>query len=530
MLTVIVFILILSLLIFVHELGHFITAKKVGIVVEEFGIGYPPRALKVWQDEGKITLDGQEMVIGRKTNVPRDLQIGDKVIVETQLRPDGRMEAVKINLLKQDEEDDSGETEGAVTVEALEKPTEYSLNWIPFGGYVKMLGEEDPTAPGSFASKSKRARFAVLVAGATMNLITAVVLFTIMFMTGQPEPVGPTYVVEVVPNSPADQAGIQPNDVITSVDGIPIETAQDLVDYVDTRKGDTVTLKLLRGDEEREVNLIPRVNPPFGEGSMGVSIHTQYTQLRVGNVSPKSPAEAAGLQTGDVILTADGVVMESPGMVYQYLETKDAQPITLSVLRGEQIFDTVLQPLPLEADRPTLEQLAMAGLSQQEIPALGLKVEPEILGQRITQLPFAQALMTGVNATAGIVVQTIAIPIAVLKKVIPAEQARPVGPVGIYQITDSAVEVSREENRIYPILFLAAILSTALAVTNLLPLPALDGGRILFIIVEAIRGKRISPEKEGAIHFIGLALLLMLMVVISFYDVSDPIDVSGMFR
>jgi len=217
-------------------------------------------------------------------------------------------------------------------------------------------------------------------------------------------------------------------------------------------------------------------------------------------------------------------------MVYQYLETKDAQPITLSVLRGEQTFDTALQPLPLEADRPTLEQLAMAGLSQQEIPALGLKVEPEILGQRITQLPFAQALMTGVNATAGIVVQTIAIPIAVLKKVIPAEQARPVGPVGIYQITDSAVEVSREENRIYPILFLAAILSTALAVTNLLPLPALDGGRILFIIVEAIRGKRISPEKEGAIHFIGLALLLMLMVVISFYDVSDPIDVSGMFR
>ena len=69
-----------------------------------------------------------------------------------------------------------------------------------------------------------------------------------------------------------------------------------------------------------------------------------------------------------------------------------------------------------------------------------------------------------------------------------------------------------------------------LAVTNLLPLPALDGGRILFIIVEAIRGKRISPEKEGAIHFIGLALLLMLMAVISFYDVSDPIDVSGMFR
>ncbi|HEY85748.1 MAG TPA: RIP metalloprotease RseP [Chloroflexi bacterium] len=529
MLTIIVFILILSLLIFVHELGHFITAKKVGIVVEEFGIGYPPRAVKVWQDEGKITLDGQEMVIGRKTKVPRDLQTGATVIVETKLRPDGRMETVKIEAIKQDEDDD-GEAEGAVKIDALEKPTEYSLNWIPFGGYVKMLGEEDPTAPGSFASKSKRARFTVLVAGATMNLITAVILFTIMFMTGQPEPVGPTYVIEVVPNSPADQAGIQPNDVIVNVDGIAIEAAQDLVDYVDTRRGERITLTLLQGDTEREVNLIPRVNPPFGEGSMGVGIHTQYTQLLVVDVSPGLPADAAGLQAKDIILAADGVVIESPGMMYQYLEIKDGQPVTLSVLRDEQVFDTVIQPQPLGADHPTLEQLAMAGLSEQEIPALGLRVKPEILGQRITQLPFGQALMTSVNATASIIIQTITIPVAVLKKVIPAEQARPVGPVGIYRITDSAVEVSREENKIYPLLFLAAILSTALAVTNLLPLPALDGGRILFIIVEAIRGKRISPEKEGAIHFFGLTLLLMLMVVISFYDVSDPIDVSGMFR
>ncbi len=531
MLTIIVFVLILSLLIFVHELGHFITAKKAGIVVEEFGIGYPPRAVKIWQDEGKITLNGQEMVIGRKTRVPRDLQIGDKVIVETQLRPDGLMEAVKIDALKQNEEESNdGEAEGAVTVDALEKPTEYSLNWIPFGGYVKMLGEEDPAAPGSFASKSKKARFTVLVAGATMNLITAVVLFTIMFMTGQPEPIGPTYVIEVIPNSPADKAGIQPNDVIVSVDGITIETAQDLVDYVDTRKGETITLSLLQGDTEREVSLIPRVNPPYGEGSMGVGIHTQYTKLRVVDVQPNLPAEAAGLQVDDIILSADGVVMESPGMVYQYLETKDGQPITLSVLRQGQVFDTVIQPHPLEVDRPTLEQLAMAGLNQQEIPALGVTVEPEILGQRIIQQPFGRALMMGVSATTGIVVQTITLPIAALKKLIPVEQIRPVGPVGIYQITDSAVQVSRDENRIYPILFLAAILSTALAVTNLLPLPALDGGRILFIIVEAIRGKRISPEKEGAIHFIGLALLLTLMVVISFYDVSDPVDVSGMFR
>ena len=138
--------------------------------------------------------------------------------------------------------------------------------------------------------------------------------------------------------------------------------------------------------------------------------------------------------------------------------------------------------------------------------------------------------MMGFGSTARIVVQTFTIPVAIVKNIIPAEQARPVGPFGIYQITDSAVEASRDQNEIYPVLFLAAILSTALAVTNLLPLPALDGGRISFIIVEAIRGKRISPEKEGLIHFVGLALLFTLMIVISYYDLTDPVDTSGLFK
>jgi regulator of sigma E protease len=87
----------------------------------------------------------------------------------------------------------------------------------------------------------------------------------------------------------------------------------------------------------------------------------------------------------------------------------------------------------------------------------------------------------------------------------------------------SAVNAAISLNWWFPVLWFTAVLSTALAVTNLLPLPALDGGRVLFIIIEAIRGKRVAPEKEGAIHFIGLALLVTLMLVISYYDVISPI-------
>jgi regulator of sigma E protease len=523
--TIIVFILILSLLIFVHELGHFITAKKAGIVVEEFGIGYPPRAIKVWQDEGKITLDGHEMIIGRKTKVPRDLHVDSEVYVETQTRPDGLVEITKIETVDPTTKADSDQP--TIAVESLEKPTEYSINWIPFGGFVKMLGEEDPTAPGSFASKSKKTRLIVLVAGAAMNLITAFIVFTIMFMTGQPEPIGPTYITHVAPNSPAEKAGIQPNDIILKVDEVVIESSRDLVEYTQAHKGEKMALTILRGETELQISLVPRVNPPPGEGAMGVGIQTQYTQLWIKEIDPASPAEAAGLEIGDTILRVDGNIIGAPSMLIDYLQEHQNQSVTLSILRGETNFETTVWPDVVPSDQTDTFLNTAVSLP---VPALGTVVEANFIEQRVIKLPPGEAVIMGATATVGIVIQTFIIPVAIIKRIIPVEQARPVGPLGIYQITDTAVDVSREKNEIYPLLFLTAVLSTALAVTNLLPLPALDGGRIIFIILEAIRGKRISPEKEGAIHFIGLAILLSLMVVISYYDFTNPIDVSNLFR
>lgn len=525
--TVIVFVIILSLLIFVHELGHFITAKKAGIVVEEFGIGYPPRAVKLWQDEGKITLDGRVLLIGRKTRLPQTLKTGDYVYIETQSRPDGQTEVVAITPAKPDEA--AGQVApSALRVDGLEKPTEYTLNWIPFGGFVKMLGEEDPSAPGSFASKSKRARLIVLSAGAIMNLITAVVVFTIMFMTGQPEPIGPTYIIQVSLNSPASQAGIKPYDQVLKADDTVIESSQDLVEYTQQHLGQEITLTLRRGETELQVNLVPRKNPPAGEGAMGLALQTQYTQLKVTTVNPDSPAQKAGLQPGDAIQKVDGNLISGPGLLVQYLQTlPPQQAVTLSVTREKQALKITVQPEQTSPVELSDEQLSLVSMA---VPALGAELNAEFLEQRITRLPLGEALLRGANATTNIVIQTFTIPVAIFKKLIPAEQARPVGPIGIYKITDSAVTVSRESNVIYPILFLTAILSAALAVTNLLPLPALDGGRILFILIEAIRGKRIPPEREGAIHLIGLALLLALMVVISYYDLTNPVDTSGLFK
>ena len=466
MTTILAFILILSLLIFVHELGHFVVAKRSGITVEEFAIGFPPRLVKLWQDEGKITLDGQPYVIGRNIAVPRSVEPGAQVYAETTTDDKGRqvvsyMEPIEADPTKEETSppentstpnsetrlfsmftpkkklaqpaDVASSERRAYHVDALTRPTEYSINMIPLGGYVRMLGEEDPTDPGSFASKSKRVRLAVLAAGSLMNLALAVVLFTFTSMSGVPEPVmgtnlageeapvAQTVITQVVPDAPADQAGLEEGDILLGTESVDFNHIGDLIHYVNSNKGNEITLVVQRDGDTLTAALTPRQNPPEGQGAMGVGI------------------------------SYDGI--ENNRVYY----------------------------------------------------------------------PLSTAMVRGVTQTGEYIGLVFYMPIAIMRDIIPAEAARPTGPVGIYQQTGSAVNAAVEMDWWFPILWLTAILSTALAVTNLLPLPALDGGRIMFIIVEALRGKRIAPEKEGAIHFIGLALLLTLMIVISYYDVSNPI-------
>jgi regulator of sigma E protease len=448
------FIIILSILVFVHELGHFVIAKRSGITVEEFALGFPPRLVKLWQDEGSITLDGHEFIIGRKLNVPRTIQPGAQIYAETGIDQQGRPEVTKLelvtppgkgeasqsgseakffNLLSRGSASTPAGDRAVVTVEALTRPTEYTINWIPFGGYVRMVGEEDPSAPGSFASKSKRARLAVLAAGSLMNLVAAIFFFTLAAMSGTPEPVtgtnlqgeeapvAKTVINEVIADTPASQADLQAGDIIVGAEGVEFNHVGDLVAYIEKNKGTEITLNIDRKGQIIQAALTPRANPPANQGAMGV------------------------------------------GISYEGIENT------------------------------------------------------------LTYLPVHQALASGVSQTARYVALTFYMPIAILQNIFPAEAARPTGPVGIYQQTGSAVNAAITLNWWFPVLWFTAVLSTALAVTNLLPLPALDGGRILFIIIEAIRGKRVPPEKEGAIHFVGLALLVTLMLVISYYDISSPI-------
>ncbi len=423
--TVLSLVVALSIVVFVHELGHLLAARRSKVVVEEFGFGYPPRLFAFWRGEGKIVIGGQEIMIPRKFELPNGLHARSLVIHETTTDDKGRQVLTHIKEVAPDDP----AAGPASSVELLDAGTVYSVNVIPFGGFCRMLGEEDPMFPGSLASKGKLARIFVLVAGAGMNMLTAVAFFAIALGLGAPVVADPeNAVISIVdPDSPAEAAGLQPKDLILWADDAEILTMQSLQEYTRAHLGEPIVLTIQRGDELLKITVVPRVNWPEGKGPIGIGL--------------------------------------SPRMTVQ-------------------------------------------------------------------KYAWYEAIWSGVKETVAVTGFIFTVPVQVVKGLIPAELARPVGPVGVGQLVGDAVQYSLDTGWWFPVMQMMGSLSVALAVTNLLPLPGFDGGRIVFIVVEGIRGRRLDPAKEGLVHLIGMMLLVALMLFITWQDVVNPlpsIDWSRLF-
>ena len=343
------FFIVLTPIILVHELGHFFAARLSNIRVEEFGLGFPPRAAKLAERNGTV----------------------------------------------------------------------YSLNWIPLGGFVRPAGEDDPTVPGGLASASKWARLFVLSAGAGANFVMALVVFWIAFMIGMPA----VAISDVTPDSPAMAAGFQAEDVFLEVDGVRAESSGVIADIMRSKAGESVEVLVQRGEGTALLTVVPRVPSEYDaavEGPIGVGL------------------------------------MAAPG------------------------------------------------------------------GERITRGP-GEALVDSAASMWEIVYLTVRVPTMLINGEITPSEARPVSVVGISQIAGQAAEVSVTNSNLFPILNMIAFISVALGFTNLLPIPALDGGRILFVLIEAVRGRRIEPEREGMVHVVGMLVLLGLMVLLIVQDIVNPI-------
>jgi regulator of sigma E protease len=236
-LTIITFVIVLSILVFVHELGHFMTARKFGVKAEEFGLGFPPRAIGWYKNtSGKWsqTKKGQEV------------------------------------------------TDAADTI--------YSLNWIPLGGFVKIKGEngEEKNDKDSFAARPVWQRFLILAAGVTMNVVLAMVLLGIGYMIGLPQSttnVGKyakienpkVQIYEIMPNSPADKAKLTAGDIILSIDGSEVKTESEMQNLIGAKSGQEITLKIKHLNEEQEKKVTPEFNNEAQKGLIGVAITSTAT-------------------------------------------------------------------------------------------------------------------------------------------------------------------------------------------------------------------------------------------------------------
>lgn len=348
------FILVFGLIVFVHELGHFLIAKMVGVDVEEFGFGYPPRLVKLFTRKG----------------------------------------------------------------------TEFTLNWIPFGGFVRLKGETDDGEPGGMLSAPKWKRFLILIGGATMNFILGILLLIFLYNVVNPVDSSKILVMEVAPNSPAQLIGLKPGDIVSKLGDDEIDSTDAMVNATKKYLGTEVTLTYLRDGVEMTGLVTPRANPPEGQGAIGFVMSHPEVELNFGQ--------------------------------------------TIGVA-----FDTFWQQVKA----------------------------------------------------------TVSLPYNFIKGKLAPGEARVIGIKGIYDLFSNAAEIDQTNaevtNEVLPItrLSLVSMLTIAIGITNLLPIPALDGGQIFFLLIEAITRKRIPTRIANAVNSAFFYILILLFIAITVRDFINPIPI-----
>lgn len=417
-------VIIFSAIVLFHELGHFLLAKKNGIIVEEFSLGLGPKIFK--------------------------------------MKKGG---------------------------------TEYCIKLLPFGGSCMMKGEDGTEdEEGTFNHCSVWGRISVIAAGPIFNFILAFVVAAIIIgVVGY----DPAVVTEVERGSKVEEAGLQSGDLITEFQGSNVDISRDISTalMLNGLKETASELTFIRDGKEHSISYTPE---PYDRYMLGFSYDPAGTN-KITEISKGLPLDQAGVKPGDIITKIDGTAVSNKEEITQYFDQnplKDKE-VTVTYERDNLEYEAKVTPkltknftlgFNLNMDREKIGSLGVLKYSVIEVK-YWVKTTLLSLGKLITG-------QFSVNDLAG--------------------------PVGVVNIIDDTYEESKSQGGLMvsmSMLNLMILLSANLGVMNLLPLPALDGGRLVFLIIEAIRKKPIKREVEGMVHFVGLVLLMLLMVFVMFNDI-----------
>ncbi len=386
----------------------------------------------------------------------------------------------------------------------------WSINLLPIGGFVRVLGEDGKSfSPDSMQAKTKLQRAVFMAAGSIMNFLLAIVLM-IVLVGARGETTNRAYITGIQDNSPAAEAQMQAGDQIVSIDGTPISSISQAITDINGKLGEPVQMVVQRGDQRIESTVTPRVDPPAGQGRIGILLSdTERATISISSVDNGSAAANAGVQKGDVVKSIAGIPIQDAISFHYSIVNHAGETIPFVVSRAGK--DVTLQFTVPNAQSE--EQIQTGMEANQDF------VMSSVAWWKVVPLGVKQTFVTLNQMFHGLVM--------LVRGEVPVQGIA--GPIGMGQLTSEVIHASSAP--VWATLTnIMILLSLNLAVLNLLPIPALDGGRLLFVLIESVRGKRVPPEKEGVVHFVGLVILLVFMLVVAFADVNRIVSGQSFLR
>ncbi len=470
---VVSFLVALGVLIFIHELGHFLVAKAVGVGVERFSLGFGPRLWSIRRGETEYCISA--VPLGGYVKM-----VGEEAHGEEAIHPKVRRSA--------------GDEAWRASPDGAAVPPEHHRAREAMAEAAESV-RADPAK--SFVLKPLWARALIVFAGPGMNFVLAAVIFSVIFVVAGVAVLPPT-VGRVVPDSPAAQAGLQPGDEVVAVDGRPIRHWGQLEEDVVRSDGRPMTLAIMREGARREVTVAPRRMPartPFGEPTEVWSLGAgAYLAPVVGEVRAGMPADEAGLRPRDRIVALDGQPIRTWEEMAEIISKRPGERITLTIERNGERLEVAVTPRAVTERDPLGRETRVA--------RIGIGPSPP---RTVLRLDPAAAIWRGLERTWDVTVLTLVSFWKLLTGIIPASNIG--GPLQIGMAAGQAAEEG-----VVPYALLLAVISINLAILNLLPVPMLDGGHLLFFAIEGVLGHALSVRKREIAQQIGLALLVLLMV------------------